>query len=409
MTDIHQQALATRTASLFNSAEYSDLNITCGERTFHVHRCVLCPASKFFATACGGNFQVDLYLKSSNGPLDLPEDDPDAVDRMLTYFYTADYDDTDHEGDPKTQEQHGGSLSPGTTKNPVPLIVPVDVSSLLETSSNASDALNEAAKAPVHVKVSALANNALVYALADKYNLFLLKDLAQTKFEVRAADEWAAEDIISILPKVYTTTPDSDRGLRRIMLDVCLRSMEHLMCHKNFRTMLKGDASMCFDVLDAVQMRSEEREFDGQKFKALDAKLKRVIEWTKTQERVFKSVIEARTTCSACSRPLDLSEKARKYRRQESPGLVEGKIIVGHWLHDGGKGGFGAGDGLRLSSEDDFAGGGRVALSESAQLVADGDMDKEGEGTEGGCGIGEVSWAGKTANRSLRFLRRPVE
>lgn len=226
---------------------------------------------------------------------------------MLTYFYTADYDDTDHEGNPKTQETHGGSLSPGETKSPQPSIVPVDVSSLFETSSNASDALDEAAKAAVHVKVSALANNALVYALADKYNIFLLKDLAQTKFEVRAADEWAAEDIISILPKVYTTTPDSDRGLRQIMQDVCLRSMEHLMCHKNFRTMLKGDASMCFDVLDAVQMRSEEREFDELRVKAPDAKLKRVIEWTKTQERVFKSLIEVRTNCPACSRPLDLS------------------------------------------------------------------------------------------------------
>lgn len=241
---------------------------------------------------------------------------------MLTYLYTADYDDTDHEGDPKTQEQHGGRLSPGTTKNPLPLFVPIDVSSLLETSSNATDAVDEAAKAPVHVKVSALTNNVLVYALADKYNLFLLKYLAQTKFEVRAADEWAAEDIISILPKVYTTTPDSDRGLRRIMLDVCLRSMEHLMCHKNFRTMLKGDASMCFDVLDAVQMRSEEREFDGQKVKALDAKLKRVIEWTKTQERVFKSVIEARTTCPACSRPLDLSVSNGATRDWHGPLIV---------------------------------------------------------------------------------------
>ncbi|KAL8847305.1 MAG: hypothetical protein Q9221_007650 [Calogaya cf. arnoldii] len=176
-----------------------------------------------------------------------------------------------------------------------------------ETSSIASDALEKVATAPVHVKVSTLTNNVLVYSLADFHNLPLLKDLAQTKFEVRAADEWSVEDIITVLPIVYATTPDSDRGLRRIMQNLCLRSMDHLMCHKGFRSKMKGDASMCFDVLDAVQMRSEERDFDNDRLKGVDAKLKRVIEWTKTQERVFKNLLEKDAICGSCSRALDVT------------------------------------------------------------------------------------------------------
>lgn len=64
---------------------------------------------------------------------------------------------------------------------------------------------------------------------------------------------------------------------------------------------------MCFDILDAVQMRSEEWKADDAMLKAKQAKLKRVIEWTKTQERVFKDIIMSHSTCGSCSMSLDLS------------------------------------------------------------------------------------------------------
>ncbi|CAO1603877.1 hypothetical protein XANCAGTX0491_007453 [Xanthoria calcicola] len=299
MADIHQQALATRTAFLLHSADYSDLVITCNGHEFKVHRNIVLPASKVLATACSGK-----YKEGTGGPIDLSEDDPNAVKRMLQYLYTGNYDDADHEADegvPGSSSMASGNTRPTSTQH--------NADQLSETSSIASsDALEKAAKAPIHVKVSTLTNNLLVYALADMHNIPLLKSLAQTKFEVRAADEWATEDILRLLPDVYANTPESDRGLRQIMIGVCLRSVEHLMCHKNFRTLLKGDAAMCFDVLDAVQMWREEREIHGPRVKAPnDAKLKRVIEWTKTQERVFKSIVESNASCPTCLRALHLS------------------------------------------------------------------------------------------------------
>lgn len=243
--------------------------------------------------------------EGTGGPIDLSEDDPNAVKRMLQYLYTGNYDDVDHEADEGVPGS--SSMAPGNTR---PTNTQYNADQLSETSSIASsDTLEKAAKAPIHVKVSTLTNNLLVYALADMHDIPVLKFLAQTKFEVRAADEWATGDIIRLLPQVYAMTPDSDRGLRKIMIGVCLRSMEHLMCHKNFRTLLKGDATMCFDVLDATQMWREEREVhESRVVKAPDdAKLKRVIEWTKTQERVFKNVVENNASCPTCLRPLHLS------------------------------------------------------------------------------------------------------
>ena len=226
---------------------------------------------------------------------------------MLQYMYNGDYYDTNNHNELETLAPASPGLSPVSSRISTPSTDQDNLIGCVKPSNNPSDDLEETAKAPIHVKIPALTNNVFVYQVADKYDIPLLKSLAQTKFEVRAADEWAPEDIISILPQVYATTLESDCGLCQIMLGVCLRYTAHLMCHKGFRTMLKGDATMCFDILDTVQMRSEEREADDAMLKAKQAKLKRVIEWTKTQERVFKEIIVARSTCGSCLRPLDLS------------------------------------------------------------------------------------------------------
>ncbi|KAL8992659.1 MAG: hypothetical protein Q9169_006930 [Polycauliona sp. 2 TL-2023] len=299
MADIHHQALAIRTASQFNSPKYSDLTITCRGRTFHAHRNVLCPASKFFAAACDGIFQ-----EAAKGLIDLPEDDPHAVNRMLTYMYASDYDDIDEpEGEtalitddspmqpPEVRNSpttEGGADQPSTTGMQHVLATPI-------------------AERSIQVEVDAINNNALVYALADKYDVFLLKDLAHAKFQVRAADEWATSDIASVLQTVYNTTPATDRGLRTIMLQVCLRYMDDLIVDESFRELSQADAALCFDVLSVVQKQDSQRSAYYDLITAREARLKRVTEWTKTQEQGFKQIVLSTANCNRCSRPLDLS------------------------------------------------------------------------------------------------------
>ncbi|KAL8785822.1 MAG: hypothetical protein Q9213_003129 [Squamulea squamosa] len=181
------------------------------------------------------------------------------------------------------------------------------VSSYLSDSSIAVWSSKKPVEIPVHVMASALNNNVLVYAIADKYDIDLLKELAQTKFEIRVADKWAVSDVLKVLPNVYTTTPTTDRGLRKPMLDVCLRYMEQLMCDMNFRLLLQEDAGLCFDVLSEVQKQNNEREPYNVAIEAREARFQRIKDWVQTQERAFKELISHKITCRNCMRPLELT------------------------------------------------------------------------------------------------------
>ena len=45
-------------SGLLGSGKYSDLTLTCGSRSWKVHKSVLCLQSDFFAKACDGDFRV---------------------------------------------------------------------------------------------------------------------------------------------------------------------------------------------------------------------------------------------------------------------------------------------------------------------------------------------------------------
>ncbi|KAL8684852.1 MAG: hypothetical protein Q9224_006099 [Gallowayella concinna] len=302
MSDSHQQELVTRMASLFKSAKYSDLTLVCGGREFQVHRAIVCAASKFFAAACDGNF------REAEGKILLPDDDTEAVDRMLTYLYTSKYDDVDaNEGEVQMGNKESGAE--GNTASTAKVSNPVadDLQLQSEAWSNASQDSWTVAKAPVQVMVSALLNNVLVYSLAEKYDIQRLKELSQDKFEIRAADEWTIEDILHVLPLVYTSTPATDRGLRNIMIRVCLRHMDRLIADDNFREIMHGDATMCFDMLSAVQSDSRPNHWLFESMRDRLAKFEDMRRWVAMQERMLKEIIVDTATCLNCSRPLDLS------------------------------------------------------------------------------------------------------
>ena len=67
---------------LLQAAKYSDLTIVCRGREFPVHRAIVCPHSPFLDAADG------MCQEAHSGRIELPEDDPDAVERMISYMYT---------------------------------------------------------------------------------------------------------------------------------------------------------------------------------------------------------------------------------------------------------------------------------------------------------------------------------
>nr|OQO29842.1 hypothetical protein B0A51_01999 [Rachicladosporium sp. CCFEE 5018] len=73
-----------------NDGRYSDLTIDTQGRSWKVHKVIVCTACGFFEKACDGNFK-----EAAEGVINLPDDDPDAVQVMLEFFYNGDFLDSD--------------------------------------------------------------------------------------------------------------------------------------------------------------------------------------------------------------------------------------------------------------------------------------------------------------------------
>lgn len=93
--------------------------------------------------------------------IDLPDDDRHAVDALLRYLYTANYDD----------------------------------------EAAIADA------APILFNVH-------VHTIADKYNIPILCRLAEAKFADRASREWKTEGFAEAVKEMYATSPDSKKILQ---------------------------------------------------------------------------------------------------------------------------------------------------------------------------------------------------
>ncbi|KAK5116849.1 hypothetical protein LTR85_009109 [Meristemomyces frigidus] len=84
----HDEPLATRHGLETFGDLYSDYTITCNGYTAKVHRVVLHIQSKFFATAFRSGFREG---QPSSAAMELPEDDPVAVEAMIQFFYNGRY------------------------------------------------------------------------------------------------------------------------------------------------------------------------------------------------------------------------------------------------------------------------------------------------------------------------------
>lgn len=279
MTDTHHQAHDTRMASLLSSGRYSDLTVACRGREFHVHRVILCSASKFFAAAFDGGFKVRLLPRHPKGFLyilvlmtsqeghdariDLTDDDPEALQRMFSYLYTTRYDDED-----LVDEQGAEDPSQATT-------TPADVSAFdqIVVTPNPEEKSHEATSEPAKVNAQAVLNNALVYALAEKYDIQSLKDLAKDKFEARSALPWDDDNLCTMLEVVYSTTPSTDRGLRDVAACICLRHIDasagRVLHAAPFQEVVSKDGALAFNILlrthAKMRVAEDQGEIDGAK------------------------------------------------------------------------------------------------------------------------------------------------
>lgn len=99
-------------------------------------------------------------------------------------------------------------------------------------------------------QISASLNDVMVYALAEKYDIQPLKELARCKFGIGSFQLWQDDDIVRVLQEVYSPTPATDRGLQDVVAEVCFLRINSVMTHKRFRQTLEADAALGLEVLD---------------------------------------------------------------------------------------------------------------------------------------------------------------
>ncbi|RYP39208.1 hypothetical protein DL767_002316 [Monosporascus sp. MG133] len=180
-----------RWCSYFNADTFSDATVRCSGKEFKVHKLVLSAQSEFFSKAFTGDWK-----ESDSGQIDLEEVDVNVVEAMLHFMYHFDYNNT-----------HGAST---------------------------------------------MIFNAQVYSVADKYIIPALKAEAREKFGTAISTGWAMDDFPSAIAEVYNSTPESDRGLRDLTVEIARTNINPLRENELFRDVLREIPSFAAEMVISI-------------------------------------------------------------------------------------------------------------------------------------------------------------
>ena len=92
--------------------------------------------------------------------------------------------------------------------------------------------------------------NACIYALGDKYEIPILKEVAKEKTMVAIRTEWKKECFLDAIHIVWTTTPSSDRGLRGCYIPIITKHRTDLGARGDFMDVLRIHGDLAVDILE---------------------------------------------------------------------------------------------------------------------------------------------------------------
>ncbi|KAL8792015.1 MAG: hypothetical protein Q9195_005356 [Heterodermia aff. obscurata] len=229
----HEESLRRTLADqskLWETGKYSDLTITCGGRKWLVHRNIVCLRSRFFAAACDGSFQ-----EANTGTIDLSEEDPETVALVLEYLYKLDYSDIpssiEDARDPNVDSSKEALAEDHSKTSPVPTSVADDEERIFLPEWNAEPADKSSQKLKTEYSKEthlALLANIRIYAMADKYDIPALMNLALKKFKDRV-ESWPQYDYAGIVSTVLESTHCQDNGLRPVISELCVKHMDEIL------------------------------------------------------------------------------------------------------------------------------------------------------------------------------------
>ncbi|RAL00339.1 uncharacterized protein BO80DRAFT_465475 [Aspergillus ibericus CBS 121593] len=222
---------------LFWSGKDSDLTITCGPYIYKVHRFIICLQWHHLGVAISACFN-----KPGQWVLDLPNDHPPTIHRVLQYLYTQDYDDDGFEAEwvnPKEGMVYG--------------------------PDRASERFQ---RCPIAIQVPQ--NNIQVYLTAEKYGIPSLMSLAAEKLGHWARVYRRSVAFIDILEDVLTLELGAKSELRGVLVDTSIDCIVELIERKKFlelTTQFPDFGSEVLATLVKTKLREQENKIREQGIK----------------------------------------------------------------------------------------------------------------------------------------------
>jgi hypothetical protein len=199
---------------------------------------------------------------------------------MISYVYTFDYRDEEH------QDPDSDSCNP-----PDP---PRD--------NNGRDGSGRQDISGREEDQPALLSSVRVYAIADKYDIPPLKEMAKKRFETSAEKNWTHRDFSGIVKEIFESTPTSDRGLRDIATRIVASHADVLVQRDEFRWLIGEVGDLGLNIL-CLLLETHSKE----KADLRDRLLQHESNLNRTSEKyhsIIKMINEWHGPCDRCKKKL---------------------------------------------------------------------------------------------------------
>ncbi|KAI1964886.1 hypothetical protein LOZ58_001577 [Ophidiomyces ophidiicola] len=181
------------------SGKFADFTIRVAGEEFKAHRVIVCSQSEFFTKLYDNEWK-----ETAENKIDIEDAEPDVVEAMISFMYNGDYDSS------------GGAFG----------------------------------------RTSSLFLTARVYRLAEKLGVPRLKEKTEQKFEDAARTCWNMDDFTPVIQEVYATTSQTDRGLRNLIVKICIMNLASLLKKEEFVSVLEDCAPFSADIAQMLAKNS---------------------------------------------------------------------------------------------------------------------------------------------------------
>jgi hypothetical protein len=171
------------------------------------------------------------------GTIDLEDDDPSMVAKMIDFLYKTRYDD-----DRTVEEEDLDDMADQETTSKLGLpSTEAQISTVSDVVSHSRNAVT-----------GPLVTNAKLYILGDKYDIPSLKEVAARKYKDVVKDRWESNAFAESVSLIWEGIIQEEDALKEIMADVAHGHMGQLLGRVEFVSVLRSNADIAVDFLRAV-------------------------------------------------------------------------------------------------------------------------------------------------------------